>query len=203
MTGLGLNTSDVNIDVQFNAEAASAAVPVDERSSTSIDANSTASEQSHHVTWSAAKVMVKIAQILKEEACLYQDVKTDFQSKVPCIFAKDASNSASALNYVISTGNLLSCETSKLLKTYAQIDPRATKLAILFRYLGKLLEIDDPCRGTMPPYCLTLMAIYYCQKCTMPVLPVLQALYPIKSNKLPEIMVEGRNCYFFDDLSNL
>ena len=30
-----------------------------------------------------------------------------------------------------------------------------------------------------------------------------QALYPLKSKVQPERMVDGRNCYFFDDLDNL
>ena len=73
----------------------------------------------------------------------YEFVVSPVQSKVPCIYATDASDSDAPLRLVISTGNLLSCETSKLLRTYAQIDDRATKLAILFRYLGMPTSLEE------------------------------------------------------------
>ena len=67
------------------------------------------------------------------------------QSKVPCIYATDTSDPTAPLRLVVSTGNLLSCETSKMLLTYSKIDARATKLATLFRYLGKfsIFSLDE------------------------------------------------------------
>ena len=98
MTGLGLTTSDVNIDVQICASSATnfSATNSSATNSSATNSSSTSSTASNGdsskeadestkpqlVVWSAAKVMVKIAQILKDESGTYDNVKTDFQVRI-------------------------------------------------------------------------------------------------------------------------
>ena len=102
MTGLGLISSDVNVDVKVStgvtsetastipaggSPAGSPAEPVTEASS--VRADGTQATQATHAAvksgaglppaWSAARAMVKIAEILRAESAIYQNVETDFQ----------------------------------------------------------------------------------------------------------------------------
>ena len=94
MTGFGLISSDVNIDVKVSTEnvstipaGGSSAEPVTEASS--VGAGSAQAAQAAVKSgaglppaWSAARVMVKIAEILRAESAVYQNVETDFQVSV-------------------------------------------------------------------------------------------------------------------------
>ena len=80
MTGLGLTTSDVNIDVQICAIASSVTTSTSAKVESPKDVENSA--RSQQVVWSAAKVMVKIAQILKDASGSYDNVKTDFQVRL-------------------------------------------------------------------------------------------------------------------------
>ena len=95
MTGLGLISSDVNVDVKVSTgvtgETASTipaggspAEPVTEASSVGADGTQAAhaavkSGAGLPPAWSAARAMVKIAEILRAESAIYQNVETDFQ----------------------------------------------------------------------------------------------------------------------------
>ena len=99
MTGLGLISSDVNVDVKVStgvtsetastipaggSPAGSPAEPVTEASSVGADGTQAAhaavkSGAGLPPAWSAARAMVKIAEILRAESAIYQNVETDFQ----------------------------------------------------------------------------------------------------------------------------
>ena len=84
MTGLGIISSDVNIDVRIVKSSSHASSPAADlnsspSSSAGVDATEVREPPPSPILWSTATVMMKIAQVLQEESSAYRDVKTDFQ----------------------------------------------------------------------------------------------------------------------------
>lgn len=102
----------------------------------------------------------------------------------------------------ISLYNTLAQHNTRLLKVYSKIDERVRILGYTFKHFAKICDIGDASRGSLSSYAYILLTIYYLQQCKPPVIPVLQELYPEKDRK-PEVMVEGWNAWFFDDLEHL
>lgn len=102
----------------------------------------------------------------------------------------------------LSLYNTLALQNTKLLATYAKIDHRVKCLGYGMKYFAKLCDIGDASRGSLSSYAYILMVLHFLQQCKPPVIPVLQELYD-HSKPAPELIIDGRNAWFFDDLDSL
>uniref|UniRef100_A0A8D3DR36 CCHC-type domain-containing protein n=1 Tax=Scophthalmus maximus TaxID=52904 RepID=A0A8D3DR36_SCOMX len=100
----------------------------------------------------------------------------------------------------ISLYNTLALHNTHLLASYAAIDRRVKILCYVMKVFAKMCDIGDASRGSLSSYAYTLMVLYFLQQRNPPVIPVLQEIY---DGKRPEVMVDGWNVYFFDDLETL
>ncbi|WVQ76777.1 hypothetical protein IAR50_006451 [Cryptococcus sp. DSM 104548] len=105
----------------------------------------------------------------------------------------------------IGIENRLAIENTRLLLTYATIDPARVRTLVLFlKVWSKRRRINSPYRGTLSSYGFTLMVLYFLVHVKQPpVLPNLQRIMPMRPLEEEEVMLEGRNVYFFDDVETL
>ncbi|TNM89494.1 hypothetical protein fugu_003728 [Takifugu bimaculatus] len=101
----------------------------------------------------------------------------------------------------ISLYNTLALHNTHLLASYAAIDRRVKILCYIMKVFAKMCDIGDASRGSLSSYAYTLMALFFLQQRNPPVIPVLQEIYD--GQKKPEVLVDGWNVYFFDDLKAL
>lgn len=101
----------------------------------------------------------------------------------------------------ISLYNTLALHNTHLLASYAAIDRRVKILCYVMKVFAKMCDIGDASRGSLSSYAYTLMVLFFLQQRNPPVIPVLQEIYDGK--KKPEVLVDGWNVYFFDDLKTL
>ncbi|KAM6945034.1 terminal uridylyltransferase 7 [Lycodopsis pacificus] len=101
----------------------------------------------------------------------------------------------------ISLYNTLALHNTHLLASYAAIDRRVKILCYVMKVFAKMCDIGDASRGSLSSYAYTLMVLFFLQQRDPPVIPVLQEIYDGK--KKPEVLVDGWNVYFFDDLKAL
>ncbi|KAM9359903.1 terminal uridylyltransferase 7 [Symphorus nematophorus] len=101
----------------------------------------------------------------------------------------------------ISLYNTLALHNTHLLASYAAIDRRVKILCYVMKVFAKMCDIGDASRGSLSSYAYTLMVLFFLQQRNPPVIPVLQEIYDGK--KKPEVLVDGWNVYFFDDLKIL
>ncbi|XP_077004774.1 terminal uridylyltransferase 7 isoform X2 [Tamandua tetradactyla] len=107
----------------------------------------------------------------------------------------------SGLEVDISLYNTLALHNTRLLSAYSAIDPRVKYLCYTMKVFTKMCDIGDASRGSLSSYAYTLMVLYFLQQRNPPVIPVLQEIY--KGEKKPEILVDGWNIYFFDQIDEL
>ncbi|KAM4616906.1 terminal uridylyltransferase 7 isoform 2-T3 [Polymixia lowei] len=101
----------------------------------------------------------------------------------------------------ISLYNTLALHNTHLLASYAAIDKRVKILCYVMKVFAKMCDIGDASRGSLSSYAYTLMVLFFLQQRNPPVIPVLQEIYD--GEKKPEVLVDGWNVYFFDDLEAL
>uniref|UniRef100_A0A6Q2Z6R4 CCHC-type domain-containing protein n=1 Tax=Esox lucius TaxID=8010 RepID=A0A6Q2Z6R4_ESOLU len=101
----------------------------------------------------------------------------------------------------ISLYNTLALHNTRLLASYAAIDPRVKTLCYVMKVFAKMCDIGDASRGSLSSYAYTLMVLFYLQQRNPPVIPVLQEIYV--GEKKPEVLVDGWNVYFYEELDNL
>ncbi|XP_008286359.1 terminal uridylyltransferase 4 [Stegastes partitus] len=101
----------------------------------------------------------------------------------------------------ISLYNTLALHNTNLLASYAAIDRRVKILCYVMKVFAKMCDIGDASRGSLSSYAYTLMVLFFLQQRNPPVIPVLQEIYDGK--KKPEVLVDGWNVYFFNDLKTL
>ncbi|XP_061528099.1 terminal uridylyltransferase 7 [Phycodurus eques] len=101
----------------------------------------------------------------------------------------------------ISLYNRLALHNTRLLALYAAIDRRVKILCYVMKVFAKMCDIGDASRGSLSSYAYTLMVLFFLQQREPPLLPVLQELYD--GDKKPEVLVDGWNVYFYDDLKTL
>ena len=66
-----------------------------------------------------------------------QNVQSEFTSKVPVVLAYLPSV---GVNCQIGINNTAAVQTSQLLAAYTRLDPRVTKLGVLFKYWAKVRD---------------------------------------------------------------
>ncbi|XP_034026885.1 terminal uridylyltransferase 7 isoform X2 [Thalassophryne amazonica] len=101
----------------------------------------------------------------------------------------------------ISLYNTLALHNTHLLASYAAIDRRVKILCYVMKTFAKMCDIGDASRGSLSSYAYTLMVLFFLQQRNPPVIPVLQEIY--NGKKKPELLVDGWNVYFCNDLETL
>ncbi|NWX28325.1 TUT7 uridylyltransferase, partial [Notiomystis cincta] len=143
------------------------------------------------------RVIEDLAKVLKKQSGL-RNVLPITTAKVPIV---KFFHVRSGLEVDISLYNTLALHNTRLLSSYAAIDPRVKYLCYTMKVFTKICDIGDASRGSLSSYAYTLMVLYFLQQRNPPVIPVLQEIY--KEPKKPEILVDGWNVYFFDKIDEL
>ncbi|KFQ69740.1 Terminal uridylyltransferase 7, partial [Phaethon lepturus] len=143
------------------------------------------------------RMIEDLAKVLKKQSGL-RNVLPITTAKVPIV---KFFHVRSGLEVDISLYNTLALHNTRLLSSYAAIDPRVKYLCYTMKVFTKICDIGDASRGSLSSYAYTLMVLYFLQQRNPPVIPVLQEIY--KEPKKPEILVDGWNVYFFDKIEEL
>ncbi|XP_032837692.1 terminal uridylyltransferase 7 isoform X2 [Tyto alba] len=143
------------------------------------------------------RIIEDLAKVLKKQPGL-RNVLPITTAKVPIV---KFFHVRSGLEVDISLYNTLALHNTRLLSSYAAIDPRVKYLCYTMKVFTKICDIGDASRGSLSSYAYTLMVLYFLQQRNPPVIPVLQEIY--KEPKKPEILVDGWNVYFFDKIEEL
>ncbi|TYJ54442.1 hypothetical protein B9479_004858 [Cryptococcus floricola] len=146
-----------------------------------------------------------MASLLERETNF--NVKPLPRARIPILKLELAPSSALPFGIACDIGieNRLAIENTRLLLTYATIDPARVRTLVLFlKVWSKRRRINSPYRGTLSSYGFTLMVLYFLVHVKQPpVLPNLQRIMPMRPLEEEEVMLEGRNVYFFDDVETL
>ncbi|NXY20868.1 TUT7 uridylyltransferase, partial [Atrichornis clamosus] len=143
------------------------------------------------------RIIEDLAKVLKKHSGL-RNVLPITTAKVPIV---KFFHVRSGLEVDISLYNTLALHNTRLLSSYAAIDPRVKYLCYTMKVFTKMCDIGDASRGSLSSYAYTLMVLYFLQQRNPPVIPVLQEIY--REPKKPEILVDGWNVYFFDKIEEL
>uniref|UniRef100_A0A670JKV7 RNA uridylyltransferase n=1 Tax=Podarcis muralis TaxID=64176 RepID=A0A670JKV7_PODMU len=143
------------------------------------------------------RIIEELARVLKKHSGL-RNILPITTAKVPIV---KFFHVRSGLEVDISLYNTLALHNTRLLSSYAAIDPRVKYLCYTMKVFTKMCDIGDASRGSLSSYAYTLMVLYFLQQRNPPVIPVLQEIY--QEPKKPEILVDGWNVYFFDKTDEL
>ncbi|XP_077200736.1 terminal uridylyltransferase 7 isoform X2 [Paroedura picta] len=143
------------------------------------------------------RIIEELAKVLKKHSGL-RNVLPITTAKVPIV---KFFHVRSGLEVDISLYNTLALHNTRLLSSYAAIDPRVKYLCYTMKVFTKMCDIGDASRGSLSSYAYTLMVLYFLQQRNPPVIPVLQEIY--EEQKKPEILVDGWNVYYFDKIDEL
>lgn len=138
-----------------------------------------------------------LAKVLKKHTGL-RNILPITTAKVPIVKFE---HRQSGLEGDISLYNTLAQHNTRMLATYAALDPRVQLLGYTMKVFAKRCDIGDASRGSLSSYAYILMVLYFLQQRTPPVVPVLQEMYD--GPAAPQKMVDGWNAFFFDDLQDL
>ncbi|CAF1021216.1 unnamed protein product [Adineta ricciae] len=146
------------------------------------------------------RIMQKILRAMRLSNA-YENIQPVLHAKVPIIRSR---HRQLRIEIDISLHNMLAIENTRLLKTYADIDPRVSELGYMIKHLAKFCDIGDASRGTLSSYAYIIMLIHFLQQTRPAVLPVLQKLSddPNKPNGIYKKCAEW-NVYFYEDLTKI
>jgi len=100
--------------------------------------------------------------------------------------------------------NRLALENTRLLLTYAMVDPRLRTLVLFLKVWTKRRKINNPYRGTLSSYGYVLLVIHFLSHVKQPrVVPNLQRLPLPDTIPLEDLTYQGHDISFFDDLDQL
>ncbi|XP_030641823.1 terminal uridylyltransferase 4 [Chanos chanos] len=143
------------------------------------------------------EIIEGLAKVLKKHTGL-RNILPITTAKVPIVKFE---HKQSGLEGDISLYNTLAQHNTRMLATYAAIDPRVQYLGYTMKVFAKRCDIGDASRGSLSSYAYILMVLYFLQQRQPPVIPVLQEIFDGKT--VPQRMVDGWNAFFFDDLDEL
>ncbi|KAJ8378485.1 hypothetical protein AAFF_G00239490 [Aldrovandia affinis] len=143
------------------------------------------------------EIIEGLAKVLKKHTGL-RNILPITTAKVPIVKFE---HRQSGLEGDISLYNTLAQHNTRMLATYAAIDPRVQYLGYTMKVFAKRCDIGDASRGSLSSYAYILMVLYFLQQRRPPVIPVLQEIFDGKS--VPQKMVDGWNAFFFDDIEEL
>ncbi|KAI8452376.1 hypothetical protein BY996DRAFT_4584636 [Phakopsora pachyrhizi] len=153
---------------------------------------------------SPAEMVLILGKLIQEETAFM--VKMLPKARIPIIKLSlpPSLGQPFGLSCDIGFENRLALENTRLLLTYAMVDPRMRTMVLFLKVWTKRRKINDPYLGTLSSYGYVLMVIYYLvngRKAA--VLPNLQQLPPPRMTPPEELVYEGHDIYFFDDLDAL
>ncbi|KAF8316434.1 PAP/OAS1 substrate-binding domain-containing protein, partial [Clavulina sp. PMI_390] len=101
--------------------------------------------------------------------------------------------------------NRLALENTRLLLSYASVDPTRVRTMVLFlKVWTKRRKINSPYRGTLSSYGYVLLVIYFLVHVkNPPVLPNLQSMPPLRPISHEDMHIGENNIWFFDDIELL
>lgn len=143
------------------------------------------------------EIIEGLAKVLKKHTGL-RNILPITTAKVPIVKFE---HRQSGLEGDISLYNTLAQHNTRMLATYAALDPRVQFLGYTMKVFAKRCDIGDASRGSLSSYAYILMVLYFLQQRQPPVIPVLQEIFDGKT--APQRMVDGWNAFFFDDLEDL
>uniref|UniRef100_A0A8C1UMK4 RNA uridylyltransferase n=1 Tax=Cyprinus carpio TaxID=7962 RepID=A0A8C1UMK4_CYPCA len=143
------------------------------------------------------EIIEGLAKVLKKHTGL-RNILPITTAKVPIVKFE---HRQSGLEGDISLYNTLAQHNTRMLATYAAIDPRVQYLGYTMKVFAKRCDIGDASRGSLSSYAYILMVLYFLQQRQPPVIPVLQEIFD--GNTVPQRMVDGWNAFFFNDLNEL
>uniref|UniRef100_A0A9J8B3R7 CCHC-type domain-containing protein n=1 Tax=Cyprinus carpio carpio TaxID=630221 RepID=A0A9J8B3R7_CYPCA len=143
------------------------------------------------------EIIEGLAKVLKKHTGL-RNILPITTAKVPIVKFE---HRQSGLEGDISLYNTLAQHNTRMLATYAAIDPRVQFLGYTMKVFAKRCDIGDASRGSLSSYAYILMVLYFLQQRQPPVIPVLQEIFD--GCTVPQRMVDGWNAFFFDDLDEL
>ncbi|KAF5353379.1 hypothetical protein D9756_007849 [Leucocoprinus leucothites] len=152
----------------------------------------------------ASDLVTMLADVLERETKFH--VKPLPHARIPIV--KLSLDPAPGLPFGISCDigfeNRLAIENTRLLYSYAKIDPTRVRTMVLFlkiwskRSLRR--KINSPYKGTLSSYGYVLLVIYFLVHVkNPPVLPNLQQMPPLRPINKEETTLNGYNVWFFDD----
>ncbi|XP_067086578.1 terminal uridylyltransferase 4 [Osmerus mordax] len=143
------------------------------------------------------EIIEGLAKVLKKHTGL-RNILPITTAKVPIVKFE---HRQSGLEGDISLYNTLAQHNTRMLATYAAIDPRVQYLGYTMKVFAKRCDIGDASRGSLSSYAYILMVLYFLQQRHPPVIPVLQEIFDGQS--VPQRMVDGWNAFFFNDIDEL
>ncbi|KNZ62549.1 hypothetical protein VP01_1256g5 [Puccinia sorghi] len=151
-----------------------------------------------------AEMVMILGKLIQEETAF--TVKMLPKARIPIIKLSlpPSLGQPFGLSCDIGFENRLALENTRLLLTYAMVDPRMRTMVLFLKVWSKRRRINDPYLGTLSSYGYVLLVIYYLVNGRKaPVLPNLQQLPPPRVTSPEESVYEGHDIYFFDDLDAL
>lgn len=152
----------------------------------------------------ASELVETMAQVLREQ--------TDFhvyalpKARIPIIKISRAASVERPYEVACDIGfeNRLALENTRLLLSYAMVDPPRLRTLVLFlKVWTKRRKLNSPFTGTLSSYGYTLLVLYFlCHVKHPSVLPNLQRIPPSRPFT-PEETINGHDAYFFDDVTAL
>ncbi|KAM3915307.1 terminal uridylyltransferase 4 isoform 1-T2 [Leptodactylus fuscus] len=143
------------------------------------------------------EIIEGLAKVLKRHPGL-KNILPITTAKVPIVKFEHRESSVEG---DISLYNTLAQHNTRMLATYAAIDPRVKYLGYTVKFFAKRCDIGDASRGSLSSYAYILMVLYFLQQRKPPVIPVLQEIYD--GQVIPRRMVDGWNAFFFDNTEEL
>uniref|UniRef100_A0A8C8FUW4 CCHC-type domain-containing protein n=1 Tax=Oncorhynchus tshawytscha TaxID=74940 RepID=A0A8C8FUW4_ONCTS len=137
------------------------------------------------------EIIEDLAKVLKKHAGL-RNILPITTAKVPIVKFE---HRPSGLEADISLYNTLAQHNTRMLATYAALDPRVQFLGYTMKVFAKRCDIGDASRGSLSSYAYILMVLYFLQQRKPPVIPVLQEIFD--GHTVPQRMVDGWNAFFF------
>lgn len=155
--------------------------------------------EGHHTAekLNCKEIIEGLAKVLKKHTGL-RNILPITTAKVPIVKFE---HRQSGLEGDISLYNTLAQHNTRMLATYAALDPRVQLLGYTMKVFAKRCDIGDASRGSLSSYAYILMVLYFLQQREPPVVPVLQEMF--EGPTAPQKMVDGWNAFFFDDLQEL
>uniref|UniRef100_A0A3Q3WUY2 CCHC-type domain-containing protein n=1 Tax=Mola mola TaxID=94237 RepID=A0A3Q3WUY2_MOLML len=120
------------------------------------------------------EIIEGLAKVLKKHTL--RNILPITTAKVPIVKFE---HRQSGLEGDISLYNTLAQHNTRMLATYAALDPRVQFLGYTMKVFAKQrCDIGDASRGSLSSYAYILMVLYFLQQRQPPVIPVLQELQP-------------------------
>ncbi|EGF99944.1 uncharacterized protein MELLADRAFT_112216 [Melampsora larici-populina 98AG31] len=215
-SGLALRNSDMDLCclIDHTEEKPTSPKPSSNAEDQSTQADPSESQESQEpqepklttkpVKQTPAEMVLILGKLIQEETSFM--VKMLPKARIPIIKLSlpPSAGQPFGLSCDIGFENRLALENTRLLLTYAMVDPRMRTIVLFLKVWTKRRRINDPYLGTLSSYGYVLLVIYYLVNGRKDaVLPNLQQLPPPRPSPPEELIHDGHSIYFFDDLDAL